>query len=97
MSGSLLTNCADTMGPVTPPTHQAPLQQFTRSLEPRFDSIETATALVTVVAADVDPLRSIGRPGSAPTAIVGGVGERCADERKAMEAVMEAVAMEREA
>ena len=126
MSGSLLTNCADTMGPVTPPTHQAPLRQLTRSLErfqakacpgldpgwipvrvkktrqikklePRFDSIETAKALVAVAAADVDPLRSIGRPGSAPTAVVGGVGERRADERKPMEAVMEAVATEREA
>ena len=126
VSGSLLANYADAMGPVTTPTHQAPLQQLTRSLErfqpkacpgldpgwipvrvkktrqikklePRFDSVETATALVAVAAADVDPLRSIGRPGSAPTAVVGGVGERRADERKPMEAVMEAVATEREA
>src|SRR5216684_9118964 len=84
MSGSLLTSCADAMGPVTTPTHQAPLQQLTRSL----------VAGVAVVAADVDPLQSIGRPGSAPAAVVGGVGEGRANERKAMEAVMEAVAME---
>ena len=67
-----------------------------KNLEPRFDSIETATALVAVVAADVDPLQSIWRPSSAPAAVVGGVGEGRADERKAMEAVMEAVAMERD-
>src|SRR6266853_1339919 len=33
MSGSLLTSCADTMGPVTTPTRQASLRQLTRSLE----------------------------------------------------------------
>src|SRR6266850_4983691 len=81
MSGSLLTNCADAMDAVQPATRQASLQQLTRSL-------------VAVVAADVDPLQSIGRPGSAPAAVVGGVGEGRANERKAMEAVMEAVAME---
>ena len=69
------------MDAVQPATRQASLQQLTRSL-------------VAVVAADVDPLRSIGRPGSAPAAVVGGVGEGRADERKAVEAVMEAVVME---
>ena len=83
MSGSLLTNRADTMGPVTTPTHQVSLRQLTRSL-------------VAVAAADVDPLQSIGRPDSAPAAVVGGVGEGRANESKAMEAVMEAVAMERD-
>ena len=68
-----------------------------KNLESRFDSIETAKALVAVAAADVDPLQSIGRPGSAPAAVVGGVGEGRANESKAIEAVMEAVAMEREA
>src|SRR6266436_5701186 len=81
MSGSLLTNCADTMGPVTTPTHQASLRQLTRSL-------------VAVVAADVDPLQPIGRPDSAPAAVIGGIGEGRANERKAVEAMMEAVAME---
>ena len=49
-------------------------------------------ALVAVAAADVDPLQSIGRPDSAPAAVVGGVGEGRANERKAIEAVMEAMA-----
>src|SRR6266850_5518599 len=83
MSGSLLTNCADAMDAVQPATRQASLQQLTRSL-----------VAVAVVAADVDPLQSIGRPGSAPAAVVGSVGEGRADERKAVEAVMEAVVME---
>src|SRR6266550_203181 len=46
-------------------------------------------SVVVVIAADVDPLQSVGRPHSAPAAIVGGVGEGRANERKAMEAVME--------
>ncbi len=45
--------------------------------------------VVTVVGADVDPLQSIWRPRPAPTAIVGGVGEGRANERKAIEAVMD--------
>ena len=52
----------------------------------------SSTALVAVVAADVDPLRSIGRPHPAPAAVVGGVGVvGRAKERKTMEAVMEEV------
>ena len=51
-------------------------------------------ALVAVVAADVDPLQSIWRPGSAPAAVVGGVGVGRAKERKAMEAMMEEAVME---
>jgi hypothetical protein len=54
-----------------------------------------SVALVAVIAANVDPLRSIGRPYPAPTAIVGGVGKGRANERKAMEAVMEEPVMER--
>ena len=76
-------NCADAMDAEQPATRQASLQQLTRSL-----------VAVAVVAADVDPLQSIGRPGSPPAAVVGGVGEGRADERKAVEAVMEAVVME---
>jgi hypothetical protein len=54
--------------------------------------------LVAVVVADVDRLQSISRPHSAPAIVVavGRVGERYADERKAMEAVMEEGAMEAE-
>jgi hypothetical protein len=48
-----------------------------------------SVALVAVVAADIDPLQSIGRPRSAPAAVVGGIGEGYANEREAMEAVME--------
>src|SRR5258708_22290461 len=81
MCGSLLRSCADTMDAVQPARRQAPLRQLTRSL-------------VAVAAADVDPLQSIGRPDSAPATVVGGVGEGRADERKAVEAVMEAVTME---
>src|SRR2546430_9644448 len=56
-----------------------------------------SVALVAVVAADVDPLQSIWRPGSAPAAVVGGVGKGHANERKAVEAVVEeAVVSERE-
>src|ERR1700687_85335 len=47
--------------------------------------------LVAIVAADVDPLQPIWRPRSAPAAVVGGVGIGRAKERKAMEAVMEAM------
>jgi len=53
---------------------------------------------VVVVAADIDPLQSIWRPHSAPTAIVGRVSEGRANERKAIEAVVDegAPVMERE-
>ena len=51
-----------------------------------------SAALVVVISADIDPSPSIRRPHPAPAAIVGGVGQRrSACERKAMEAVMEAV------
>src|ERR1700682_772034 len=72
MSGSLLTNCADAVDAVQPTTRQASLQQFARSL-----------VAVAVVAADVDPLQSIGRPGSAPAAVVGRVGAGGAALREA--------------
>jgi hypothetical protein len=50
--------------------------------------------LVPVVRADIDPLWSVGRPHLAPAAIVGGVDEGSAKERKAIEAVMEEAVME---
>ena len=53
-----------------------------------------SAALVVVVATDVGPLQSIRRPHSAPAAVVSGVGEGRANERKAMEAVMEEAVME---
>src|SRR5260370_30111691 len=59
----------------------------TRYPPPRQVSLENA--LVAVVAADVSPLQPIGRPHSAPAAVVGGVGVGRAKEGKAMEAVME--------
>ena len=69
------------------------------ALGPGLSKINMAASLpqsvIAVVAADVDPLQSIWRPGSAPAAVVGGVGEGRANERKAMEAVMEAVMEER--
>src|SRR6476661_3625607 len=48
-------------------------------------------SVVAVVATDVDPLRSVGRPRPAPAAVVGGisVGHTNTNERKAMVAVME--------
>src|SRR5713226_5330898 len=59
----------------------------TRYHPPRQVSLENA--LVAVVAADIGPLHPIGRPHSAPAAVVGGVGVGRAKEGKAMEAVME--------
>jgi hypothetical protein len=55
--------------------------------------IDRDALVVAVGVADVDPPQSVWRPYPAPAAIIGGVGERRADERKAMEAVMEAVPM----
>src|SRR5260370_23948761 len=49
-------------------------------------------ALVAVVAADIDPSQSIGRPHSAPAAVIVGVVVGRANEGNAMEAVMEEVA-----
>src|SRR6476620_2338102 len=48
-------------------------------------------SVIAVVATDVDPLRSVGRPRPAPAAVVGGisVGHTNTNERKAMVAVME--------
>src|SRR5216684_3822134 len=59
----------------------------TRYHPPRQVSLENA--LVAVVAADIGPLQPVGRPHSAPAAVVGGVGVGRAKEGKAMEAVME--------
>src|SRR4051812_26779037 len=95
MSGSPLANYPDTMDPGT--TTNAP------GVAPATRRINMVAALyrsrcasvVVVIAADVDPLQSVGRPHSAPAAIVGGVGEGHTNERKAMEAVMEAVMEER--
>src|SRR5579864_6431603 len=47
------------------------------------------------VPADIDPLQSIGRPVSAPAAVVAGVEEGRAKEGKAMEAMMEEAVVER--
>jgi hypothetical protein len=47
--------------------------------------------LIVVIAAKVDPSQSIRCPGSAPAAVVGGIGNGCANEREAAEAMMEAV------
>ena len=94
LPGPLLTNCADAG------TRRC-LKQLARSISSwRYtDRDATPVALVTVVGADVDPLQSVWRPHPAPAAIVGGVGERRANERKAIEAVMDEAApvMEREA
>src|SRR6476646_7623314 len=48
-------------------------------------------SVIAVVATDVDPLRSVGRPRPAPAAVVGGIsiGHTNTNERKAMVAVME--------
>ena len=55
----------------------------------------SAGSVITVIAADVDPLQSIGRPGPAPAAaVISVVAVRSAKERKAMEAMVEAM-MER--
>src|ERR1700716_353850 len=52
-------------------------------------SRRASATLVAVVAADVGPLQSVGRPDSAPAVVVGGVGVvGRAKERKAMEVVM---------
>jgi hypothetical protein len=50
--------------------------------------------LVPIVRTDIDPLRSKGRPYLTPAAVVGGEGEGCAKERKAVEAVMEEAVVE---
>ena len=63
----------------------------------RTHQINMATALpqsrcvsvIAVAATDVDPSQSVWRPRPAPAAVVGGVGVRHANERKAMVAVME--------
>ena len=95
MSGSLLTDCTEAMGRgtttnasgVAPPTHQI-------NLVAALHRSRFASVVAVVIVTEVDPLRSVRRPHSAPAAIVGGVGKRYANERKAIEAVMEAV-MER--
>jgi hypothetical protein len=80
--------------PVQPPTHQLSRQQLTRSSGSGFTSIAMRSTLVAVVAAGVDPLQSVRRPHSAPAVVVGGIGVGGAEERKAMEAVMEEAVME---
>lgn len=99
MSGSLRTDGTDALGPgttaealdVASATHQ--FNKAAALPQSRYASV------VAVVATDVDPSQSVWRPRPAPAAVVGGVGEGRANERKAMVAVMDKVAVvsEREA
>lgn len=84
-SGSLLANRADAAAP----TRQPSFRQLTRSVVMALHRLRCAsvTLVAVVVVADVDPLRPIWRPHPAPAAIVAGVKEGRANERKAMEAV----------
>src|SRR5205814_10689109 len=46
-------------------------------------------SVIVVVAADVNPLRPVRGPHSTPAAVVGGVSQRRADERRTLESVMD--------
>ena len=56
---------------------------------------QDSETLVVVVATEIDPLPSVGRPGSAPAAVVRGIDKRSAKKGEAAEAMMEAVVPER--
>jgi hypothetical protein len=58
------------------------------------DHHAAVSAALVDVAADVDPPQSTCGPHSAPAAVVGGVDKGRADERKPIEAMMEAAVME---
>ena len=56
-----------------PPRHTDQIAMIAASHQSRCVS---AGSVIAVIAADVDPLQSIGRPGPAPAAVVGGVERR---------------------
>ena len=93
MSGSLRDDAPTRWDPVQPPR----VGRRTGNSPDRWPRrcIDRQASVAIAIAADVDPLQSIGRPHPAPAAVIGGVGVGSAKERKAMAVMEEAVMMER--